>query len=134
MKIGIEVEGRLSGIKTLFVSAEEFSEITANQKLSNLYVEHGFTQLYISDHLNVLKLTSTIFEELADHFIITVEVTEVAEYSDYVNIMLAIESKSFWNLRKTDQIKFSDDMHVYSATIENMYYTTPDEFEGDVTL
>jgi hypothetical protein len=95
-------------------------------------------QIYISDLENELDLSdmNVFLGVLALSYIVTVERTEVpAEYvSEHIDLMLNIDSESFWNLRHTDQVKFSKDLVVFSASKNNMAVTIPDDFNGDVEI
>lgn len=131
-KLGIEVEGRLKGIKTAFCSAEEF--------LSGEYHSRGYgwVQLYISDHKNIIPLeplhkTISYWSNLG--FIVTIERTKVPSITNpSINIILYVKNDSFWNLKPSDQVKFERDLTVRMIPIENMTLTEPWEFEGDQLL
>jgi hypothetical protein len=136
MKIGKEVEGRHIGLKTLFCSAKELMDSPPNVKFAA--EEWHVHQIYISDLENELDLSdmNVFLGVLALSYIVTVERTEVpAEYvSEHIDLMLNIDSESFWNLRHTDQVKFSKDLVVFSASKNNMAVTIPDDFNGDVEI
>jgi hypothetical protein len=129
MKIGIEVEGRYKGIKTLFCSALEY----LMEPLPDLMrVSH----IYISDHENALDITNeNVFYEIPESHLITVERTEVGKKPcDRIHVILNVPSDSFWNLRETDQVKFDLNQTVYAVPLEVMYKTKPEDFAGDTTL
>jgi len=133
MKIGREVEGRKQGFLTLFVSVAELN----HEKIVNLFFQHKFSQIYISDHANELDLTAgnPLLFALRQKMVVTIERTMIdSRIAEYLDIFLVIDCPSFWNLRKTDQIKFSKDLSVYSELISNMVYTAPKDFEGDVEI
>ena len=135
MKIGKEVEGRHIGLRTLFCSADEF--MNQLQKVGQVADEWGVHQIYISDLDNELDISdlNVVLGTWALNYIITVECTIVPEYvGTNINIMLNIDKPSFWNLRRGDQIKFSKDLTVYSASFENMTLTVPEDFSGDVEI
>jgi hypothetical protein len=130
MKIGIEVEGRLHGEKTLFIGANELFQVNIE-----LMQKHCVTQLYVSDNEGILDLELYVLMHFASYVIVTVELTKLpARVPDYINIMYNIESADFWRLRNGDQIKFSKDLNVYAVTKDQMFITYPEEFEGDITL
>jgi len=142
-KIGIEVEGRFTGLKTLFLSALEFSNEAYLKKALELGDKHTdlkglIKQVYISDldnHLDLVADPNLTLYELSKTYIVTVEVSEVREETpEYINIMLNIGCPSFWNLSEVDQFKFSDKQHVFSASVANMSETLPEDFAGDITL
>ena len=137
MKIGMEVEGRLQGLKTLFVSADEYIGLVFGWlKVDRQKWE--FEQIYVSDHLNEIDM-SLMVDEMNKVFgrplVITVECTKIDKTPpDGVNVMLVIDSESFWHLREHDQIKFTKDMTVYATTPSQMVVTHPEAFDGDITL
>jgi hypothetical protein len=126
-KIGIEVEGRLCGIKTLFCTAYEISN--ENFKIE---VPDDVRGLYISDHNNILDLYE--LTHLTERFIVTVERTKVSEHPENVNIILTIDNESFWSLHPNDQIKFSKDLTVFATTKRTMVITRPEDFTGDIEI
>lgn len=141
MKIGLEVEGRYKGIMSLFVNADEIipsfdKDSDIRKSLDKLLDLHSIKQIYISDHENILNLTSKslLIREFGS-YILTVERTIAPKVCDSrIKIILTIDSYSFWNLRDTDQIKFSKDNHVYCIPKEAMIKTHPDDFKGDCTV
>jgi len=130
MKRGIECEGEFQGLDTLFIDASEYSE------LLKLKVLPKCKQIYICDHNNVLDLfdPDLAFMSLVEGKRITVERTEFFKAPFCVNIMLVVNSESFWNLRGQDQIKFSNDLNVYAIQKKTMPYTAPVEFSSDIEL
>jgi len=133
MKIGTEVEGRMVGLRTLFIDACELLKLTVTV-FNGLKEEYNLSQLYISDHYNSLNLDSKALLELSEVTIVTVELTSFEKSPDHVNIMLVVDNSSFWKLRPNDQIKFSKDLNVYCMTKRNMTITKPEDFESDITL
>lgn len=133
MKLGLEAEGRLKGLPTLFLTAEEF----CSARWEDLPPLPRIHLLYISDHGNMLRPKHTAFELWRD-YPITLEVTKVDRrdlYPPNVTFMLCIESESVWRLAPTDQIKFSSDFqYVKSVAVENMSHTSPEDFRADSTL
>jgi hypothetical protein len=132
MKVGIEVEGRFKGIKTLFCTAQEFLnnpdivEIAKNDKCS---------QIYISDLNNELSLKNLYLTIIAKSFIITIERTSINSTPPYwVNIILTVDNPSFWYLNQNDQVKFTKDQYVFAVTKEVMNKSVPADFELDIEV
>ena len=155
MKFGIEVEGRLKGLRTLFMSAEEFQ----SHVLSSILAKHPWMhlqQVYVCDHGNELLYNNSALgqAELMGLFV-TLEVTMIRSrrsYASNVGFILAIldsgfllhpddvqapfPNTAFWQLEERDQIKFSTGPQgtVYCITKENMSSTHPSDFLEDITL
>jgi hypothetical protein len=123
MKIGIECEGRLRGIKTLFMNADEDL-----LKAADILVERGIGHV------------SNFFQNAH----VTLDVTEVKDYCprDNISIMFRIDKcpqdkifDSIKNLRSDlDQIKIERDRQVVILPISCALTTEPHEFEGDIEL
>jgi len=147
MKIGQECEGRLKGLPTLFLSAEEFAKNTfmsivmktedpASRKLIS-----SVLHIYVSDHGNTINYDTPRLINLGDwQKQITLEVTSVRDrlmYPANVSFILAMEKEtdisSFWRLREYDQIKFSTGPQgtVYCIPKECMMKTCAEDFDGD---
>lgn len=160
MKIGIEVEGRLRGIKTLFMNHEELMQAfhhtqgspTAFGRWLHTYAnQYGASHIYISDHTN--QITPHFFGEYIGPFLdmksrllVTLEVTDYSE-SWYelrrqypsLGFMIHVEGKpSLWGLEPLDQIKFSQETSrgptVLCATRLSFQRTHPEEFQNDIEL
>jgi hypothetical protein len=134
MKIRIEAEGRLKGLRTLFMEAEECDLMTlqaAVLRTSNVAIH----QIYISDLANKFPLAAKWLEPIAREFVITVERTELTQSCpDYINIVLRILNQEFWRLKKTDQIKFETGLAVKMFTVEQAICTLPKEYKGDTEV
>jgi hypothetical protein len=89
-------------------------------------------QLYICDHKNELNLYDEDLARLAEDYRITVELLKFEDAPFYINVMLVVDSDSFWQLRGQDQVKFSKDLNVYAIQKKSMKYTSPVEFSSDV--
>lgn len=126
MKIGIECEGEFQGQKTLFLDASELKDISLIKKMP------AVQQLYICDHKNELNLYDEDLARLAEDYRITVELLKFEDAPFYINVMLVVDSDSFWQLRGQDQVKFSKDLNVYAIQKKSMKYTSPVEFSSDV--
>lgn len=136
MKIGIEVEGRLKGIPTLFCNASEF--LNKKEIISNLLHAYSLQHLYISDHENTLSYQ---IPELTVSPIITIEVSQVSASARLKNLMLmyridktpvgSIVFDSLARLIPTDQIKIEKNKKVFVWTMNSAIITEPTEFEED---
>lgn len=144
MKYAKEVEGRLRGFPSLFMTAEEFTTHNFREVIERQPSTEHVDHIYVSDHKNTINPHSNAFAQWED-LIITLEVTYMPEdrkdYDSNVHIMLAIIDKethyngSFWNLKSSDQIKFTaPDKTVYCASKGSMLVTLPSDFKDDVTL
>ncbi len=136
MKYGIECEGRLRGLPTLFVSA---AELQANEQgVHAAMLDRNLTHVYVSDRDNILDYTSlgTTFQDK----IVTLDVTKVTSNSipSNITIMLTLPYdywESIQNLRFDDQIKFhSPNRDVLCATVRDFAYTNHTEFLNDQDL
>ena len=134
MKLGIEVEGRLRGIPTLFCNADfDVEELFANLR------KHPVSHVYISDNTN--KLSYRGIGALLKGYLVTLDVTEVRaeEPPANVSLMLRIDDiQDAWTsvsrLTKEDQIKFEFDRNVIVLPMTAAILTNPSEFAGDIEL
>ena len=134
MKIGIEVEGRLCGLKTIFCNELEFV-VHYSDLWAALYKHTDIKQIYISDLNNTIDLNGEKLQELAADWFVTVERTEIDHRTPInISVMLNIDNDSFNHLNRNDQIKFSNDLLVYATTVRNMTVTQPIEFSGDTLI
>jgi|SRR5882724_3740858 len=137
MKVGIEVEGRLKGLRTLFLDQSEFpmlEGVIEGLQHSEGRIPH---QIYISDLNNKLDLHGIELK----HFyvvwfvIVTVERTKLEiRAPKHVNVVLRVDNSSFWFLNDKDQIKFEEDKYVWTFTAESGIATRPEAFLKDVKL
>lgn len=157
MKVGTEVEGRFKGIQTLFVSAEEATHYFSGDfehAMNNLQSildfsgpNHKPLQVYISDHDNELDFSSSALANLDEvGLLVTIEVTAMDEYRERypANVSFILScvdtvepsdyTKSFFHLKDTDQVKFSQDQFVFCATKESFIKTQPKDFEADIEI
>jgi len=138
MKIGIEVEGRFTGLRTLFLDQREIVDV--HKRLDRIATSHWvmIQQIYVTDLKNIIDIwdEKSILKELYDKgFLVTVERTSVMkEHPDYLHIILRIPSASVAFLSGTDQIKFDLVDHVLMATVESFALITDDEYENDVEV
>lgn len=156
MKIGIEVEGRFRGERTLFCQASELQE--ALRRWNTLKVKHKLTALYVSDHDNLL--TDDDFTDLlafvtsdcnrSEAFrlpILTVEnLTGRRCESPLLCFMVAVKvdprsiglcypgSGHPFPLSSDDQVKFTCDRFVATTEADSFDLTSPDEFEADIEI
>jgi hypothetical protein len=137
MKIGIEVEGRLRGVKTLFIGAAEL-ELEGPSGIRAKMMAHNVTHLYVSDHNNVVD-----YETLGLSFyslLVTLDVTRVkpGPRPQNVSIMLTLPYEFFIDvdrLAADDQVKFhSVDRDVLCVSARHLVRTQPIEFCGDVEV
>lgn len=135
MKTGIEIEGRLKGIKSLFVSTHEIQEL-GTEKVIQTARENGVAHIEIPQDI-IVNLSDPMFNILhTAGFIVTTETTEIVGTTpDFLNVVLIVENLDFFKLRGIDQIKFVDKkLNVYMATVETMVRTYPHEFEADTPI
>lgn len=136
-KIGTEVEGRLRGVLTLFVDAEEV--LSSPSALINHAKNYGITHIYISDRINVLDYEA-VGSLLPQPYLVTLDVTVVSSKPRPTNMTLILTlPHAYWRsvecLRPDDQIKFhSVDRNVLMTTARTLVPTSPIEFCGDQEL
>lgn len=151
MKIGIEVEGRLRGVKTLFVSAEDIILFSTDELEKGLDVmlnynsldtinavmkENSVSHIYISDRDNKIPY------KLLSYFkcLVTLDVTKVLNQSRPPNVTIIWTLPTeFWAsmaaLGAEDQVKFhSNNRDVLTATKHHFIRTHPVEFAGDLEV
>lgn len=161
MKIGKEIEGRLLGLNTLFMQAEEFRLFRRHDlvlspladrlaKVKSIPSRDALTHVcaishwYVSDHQNVLTGEEDLFDDLASAGImVTLEITKVSLKlrPPYATLMLTLPAEvveEFKKLGPTDQVKFSNKAafahEVWSVMPRQMVYTAQEEFFNDVDL
>lgn len=140
MKIGKEVEGRLKGLDTLFMSAQDFVEKANSfaEERSEIFIlcmENSVNHVYVSDLENELDLQAVAKFSKREAVVVTVERTALTErVPSNINVMLAMDYSSFQHLKETDQVKFSRDLYVHCIPKESMYKTIPSDFAEDKTL
>ena len=123
MKLGIEVEGKFIGQKTLFCGAAELSVALA--KLPRLAVSDDVVHLYVSDHENTLSQEQ--YDLLGSiPYRVTVEVRQKPVQPRYCNVayMIAVEIDPrclgfFDTLAADDQIKFTSNLYVACASMSD---------------
>lgn len=131
-KFGIEVEGRLAGLPTVFCNADaDLTRVLAQA------VECGVGHVYISDPDN--KLSYANVAHLFQTKVVTMDVTRrrSEDLPSNVTIMLRLPDWLFdqiVSLRPGDQIKSEKDRHVRVWTVGSAVVTKPEDFEGDVEL
>ncbi len=140
MKLGIEVEGRLLGVKTVFIDATESLSDALNACESN-----GASHLYISDPSSTY-LTDAGLTKLRDaDVLVTLEVhTPVANFGlldvpNNVHLMVTLNVPHAMfavaaSLRDSDTIKIHSGQNVLCWTRGHATRTTPDQFDGDTLL
>jgi len=131
-KLGLEVEGRLRGVKTLFIGASEIEAAKAYLSLNPI------SHVYISDPENTLNYV--VAGWLFADSLVTLDVTAVRAEVRPTNVMVILTMPhSYWDsverLRPDDQIKFhSEGRNVLCAPVRNFVPTQPIEFLGDIEL
>lgn len=140
MKYGIEVEGRMRGVPTLFVDASEINTMSGLVFVLENLDDKGIRHLYVSDRDNTMD-PDIVGNHATFHGIqVTLDVTALAKPVTATNITVILTMPhSFWasvnNLGADDQIKFhSINRDVLCATKRVFVPTSPAEFEGDVPL
>lgn len=136
MKIGLEVEGRLKGIQTLFVDYGS-DLVVAYNVCKERHISHLYVRTILLDSNVVLDLANA-----PNWLYITVECDEINFDMSTTNInhvMLFIKNEasinSIWKLRQTDSYKFVRyDNLVFSSSIESMIVTHPSDFLNDVEI
>lgn len=135
MHIGMEVEGRFIGVKTLFIQAEELPEVS--NYLIHKQRKEDVQQVYVSDNENVLDLNNNNpLRWISQKMLVTVERTRLdATPPPYVNVILNIDCPSFQFLKKHDQFKFvREDRTVECGTRSALTKTVAEDFAGDVSF
>jgi hypothetical protein len=139
MKIGIEVEGRLKGLLSLFINTDELSYTN----LYNTFNQHkdNIVAIYISDNSCAIDLRQrgVILKYLNLGFIITIEapsfnhIIHDKEIYERCHLVLNIDkANDFFTLKDTDSIKFSNsDKSVFMYTKELAYKTKASDFNND---
>lgn len=143
MKIGIEAEGRLKGIPTAFMEAEEFLELQRNLlTIPAIYTTtNDPDHYYISDHKGII--TYDVVDKFLNYFntkYITLEVKKLPpkryKWSGRINFMLHLDgAEQIFELEDRDQIKWvSKDNDVMSVSINEFEFTECADFYQDVVL
>jgi hypothetical protein len=146
MKIGIEVEGRLRGIKTIFIDHTETTSLKDLLDTDARLAHIG--HIYISDipstwdESNLMPL-GWVF----DGYTITMEVTnslmDRSVLPSNISLMLNVEGigddgSSFYehieNLLPDDQVKFNNGLNVLCVSKRHFIQTTPAEFLDDTEI
>jgi len=128
MHIGLEAEGRLKGVPTLNLTADEF----INKTYERVTAPYG--NIYITDLENILDL-DTIDKErnpLVDP-ILSIERTKVDRQYPNINIIIYADVPIMM-LKDTDQIKVHSGQNVWMISKESMIKSTPEDFEGDFSV
>jgi hypothetical protein len=129
MKIGIECEGRLKGIPTLFCDATEL--LSVRNVAQDMQVSH----IYVSDPNNMLSYEE-VGSELAE-FMVTLDVTAITLGYRPSNLSIMLSLPGYDQISKLtdhDQIKFEHERNVVVFPINSALLTVPADFAGDVDL
>jgi len=147
--IGLEMEGKQKGVKTLFVCGRKINTAV----ITRLMKKHCPERLYLGAGRTNTKLTNsqlTRLRQVCDQYNIAIIMEVLNEDMndllkglnlDYIDqIIVRVENRAFKRLRDWDVIKM-DDMNsaVYTAEREDMEWTplitlNDDLFEGDKLL
>jgi hypothetical protein len=136
MKIGVEAEGRLRGVQTLFVDAIDVIYNLAKVKAA--LKDNAISHIYVSDRNNTLDYS--FLGQHLEGYLITLDVTAVTPRPRPTNVTIILTMPyEYWQsvqmLRFTDQIKFhSEDRNVLCAAVQSFVATQPIEFAGDIEL
>ena len=136
MKTGIEVEGRFRGLRTLFTSASEYLELTAEGRLAALMAGHS--HLYVSDHSATLQYADLQHAAL-DNKVVTLEVDRLPNglRPSNLTIMLRVPGHAdVMAMLPTDMFKFTrdNDRTVKVGTVGSLMHTDEQEFGNDEEL
>lgn len=129
MKVGIEVEGRLRGVRTLFCSASDNINKAVGEAILN-----GIGHVYVSDNDNTLSYQ--VFGDYPD-ILFTLDITCVQNIPRPSNVTLMLRLPGFEDvsaLKADDQIKFEHNRTVLVASVNSLVRTNPDEFENDIEV
>ena len=131
MKIGVEVEGRMKGVKTFFISGLEIDKFMSRHdelnekypKYKNVYIAHDVDML--DPRLDLMATNYDITIETSDR------ITDIPSWISHV--IYLIEDDNFWKLRETDSVKFHQGHNAFvkAISVENMFHTNPEDFAGD---
>lgn len=130
MKVGIEVEGRFTGVPTLFCDAAHYLEGIKVAK------EQGLSHIYISDNDNTIDPCAEVLANCG--LLVTLDVTKVLTSHERplnVTLMLRLDGFPMVNALNTrDQVKFEQERNVLVAPVTAFYRTVPSDFDGDREL
>jgi len=136
MKYGIEAEGRLKGVPTIFCDANALRDGNGVQTVYSALKKHLVSHLYVSDEQNTLD-----YKVLADTFpstLITIEVTVAQRCPARPNnITLMVRNPKYSDLcfmKNTDQLKFEEDRNVFVFPMGAAVCTEPSDFNNDLDI
>ena len=148
MKYGVEVEGYLSGVRTLFCQVEEIPRLLSDE-IKIAVKQHSLSHIYICDHGDTLTEDDVIsIREKHLYLSITIETLGIPKVklgphlaSYMVNIPFE-GTAQLAELSSSDQIKLTNGLHV--MTVSGAFsmgtqkvrvgYTYPEDFAGDIEL
>lgn len=148
MKYGIECEGRLRGVPTIFMSSDEFLKLKASG-ISELNLREKAAHIYVSFGDNSVSLDRVLMlaDSLPD-WLVTVDLTKLTKHCDNTTahrksaknlvVMLRADNLEWWHLRylmPNDMIKIEfPGRHVAVVEVKDFVLTQPKEFNRDVQL
>lgn len=135
-KLALEVEGRLKGIKSLFLDVNDVVKLNDPK---NKEILDSVGQVAVSDLESKLTINDiSILMNLNPRIYITLETPEIKipfeQIPDRLNIVLIIDKYQFFYLMATDQIKFTYNDEVYMIPKECFIKTKPEEFDNDEVI
>lgn len=131
-KIGYEVQGRLLGVMTLFLSVDEVHKLKDPKNIDTL---QKVCQVAVYDeHSKITMKEIDVLMGLDERLFLTLETpmvnVDLSIFPARINTVLVLNHPQIFDLFPFDQIKFvSPNQFVLMATKEVMSATTPDEFD-----
>lgn len=136
-KIGYEVEGRLRGVLSLFLSVDEVHKL---KDPKNAQILQKVSQVAVYDDNSKISMKEIeILMSLDERLYLTLETPMVnidfGVLPARINTVLVMSHPQIFDLFPFDQIKFvSPSKFVLMVTKEAMGVTTPDEFDCDTEV
>jgi len=132
MRVGIEVEGRFKGLRSVFVTAQEWC-IHRKQILRTMKADKiGYHQLYIIDRANILDLNTCFLHMSISKYIVTVERSKLEQVApEWMHIVLSFQDDSFRFLKKADDVKLHNGWDVAMCNFEQMVKSKEADFVDD---
>lgn len=135
MKIGIEVEGRFKGLKTLFASTSDDAMYDAFKAVSDRQIPHLYISCEPSDLHNLVSYLRNFKDECIPNTLVTVECSEILDIdldSTYIDHFMLDITPDVHKLRPQDSIKSHDgDLNVLCTHVETMVRTVSSDFNND---
>lgn len=139
--IGTEVEGRLKGLKTLFIACSIDKEFcTHNVGIVSICVHHNIHHLYFNAGKTNFNEYKHIESFLNLGFIITIETTTPEDIpcdlrnDPRLHIIWRLNEHSVNLIKDTDTIKVEGRKGVYCTSLEQMVKTKWNEYKDDEVI